>query len=86
MYKIIISKKAQKEIASLPTYIQESVDRHILALSENPRPQGCVKLEGYSNAYRIRIGKYRVVYIIDDGVLMVTIVGVRHRKEAYDDL
>ncbi len=86
MYKLIISKQAQKEIDALPTYIRGNVDEHILALADDPRPQGCKKLEGFSNAYRLRVGKYRIVYTIEDRILTINIVGVKHRKEAYGDL
>ncbi len=85
MYQIVISKKAQKEIDTLPVYISGNVDTHILALADNPRPQGCKKLEGFKNAYRIRVGKYRIVYTIEDNILTVTIVAIRNRKDAYDD-
>lgn len=86
MYKLIISKQAEKEIDALPTYMKENVDAHILALSENPRPHECKKLEGFANAYRLRVGKYRIVYTIENNILTINIIGVKHRKEAYDDL
>ena len=47
-----------------------------------PRPPGCKKLKG-RDAYRIRIGEYRVIYEIHDDVLIVLIIRVAHRREAY---
>ena len=57
--------------------------RSIDALVSNPRPVGCRKLYGSENAYRIRIGDYRVIYTVDDDVLVVAIERVRHRREVY---
>jgi mRNA interferase RelE/StbE len=49
----------------------------------HPRPAGCTKLAGADDAYRIRIGDYRIVYVIADKVLIVYIIRVGHRKEVY---
>jgi len=62
------------------------VDAAILALSDNVRPAGCVKLSGLSDLWRIRVGDYRVVYEIRDRQLIVLIVGVAHRREVYRNL
>ncbi|MGA0557011.1 type II toxin-antitoxin system RelE family toxin [Larkinella sp. VNQ87] len=55
----------------------------IKALADNPRPFGCKKLKG-RKGYRIRVGDYRVVYEINDGILVVLIIDVGHRREIYD--
>jgi mRNA interferase RelE/StbE len=52
-------------------------------LAENPFPPGCRKLQGSRDAYRIRVGDYRVVYEVATGRLLVEIVRVRHRKDVY---
>ena len=45
---------------------------------------GCLKLEGSDeNLWRIRIGDYRVIYTIDDGIKIINIRRVRHRKDVY---
>ncbi|HEY9125250.1 MAG TPA: type II toxin-antitoxin system mRNA interferase toxin, RelE/StbE family [Bacteroidales bacterium] len=51
-------------------------------LGNNPRPFGYKKLKG-EDAYRIRIGDYRIIYEIDDTIIVVTVVSVGHRKEIY---
>jgi mRNA interferase RelE/StbE len=53
-------------------------------LSENPRPAGCKKLRGFKDTWRIRIGDWRVVYLIDDVAKLVTITRVAHRREVYE--
>lgn len=47
----------------------------------DPRPSGAKKLVGGEGEWRVRTGDYRIVYEIDDGVLLVLVVGVRHRRE-----
>jgi mRNA interferase RelE/StbE len=60
------------------------IDRKILALADNPRPPGCKKLRGYRDQWRIRVGDWRVVYLIDDVARLVTITRVAHRREVYE--
>ena len=55
----------------------------IEALGAEPRPAGCRKLRGANDLWRLRIGDYRVIYMIDDDVLLVVVVTVGHRREVY---
>ena len=55
----------------------------ILALAEEPRPPGVVKMHGGGGYYRLRVGDYRVVYAIEDDVLLVLVVRIGHRREVY---
>jgi mRNA interferase RelE/StbE len=85
MYKIKFSRSAEKEIASLPNAVLKRVAKAIDGLEKNPRPNGCKKLKGSAeNLWRIRIGDYRVVYSIEDVLLIVDIRKVGHRKDIYD--
>jgi mRNA interferase RelE/StbE len=59
------------------------IDRKILALADNPRPAGCRKLKGYKDQWRVRVGDWRVLYIVDDAAKLVTITRVAHRREVY---
>ncbi|MEO7724568.1 MAG: type II toxin-antitoxin system RelE/ParE family toxin [Chthoniobacterales bacterium] len=65
-----------------PTTSQRVV-RAIRQLANNPRPSGCRKLANARNAYRIRVGDYRVIYAVSDVVLVVAIESIRHRREVY---
>jgi mRNA interferase RelE/StbE len=56
----------------------------IEGLAANPRPSGCRKLRGYKDIWRIRVGDYRVVYIIDDERKLVSITRIAHRKDVYE--
>jgi mRNA interferase RelE/StbE len=81
-YEITISRVAQKELAALDRQVYERVKVAVLALADDPRPTGCLKLSG-REGWRIRVGNYRVIYEIDDTVRIVSIVHVGHRGRIY---
>jgi mRNA interferase RelE/StbE len=54
------------------------------ALRLTPRPAGCKKLKGYKDQWRVRVGDWRVVYIIDDPAKLVSITRIGHRREVYE--
>ena len=83
IYEIIITKSIQKQLDNLPNNIQERVYDKISQLAEEPRPDGVVKLKGYDNEYRIRIGDYRLVYEIQDEQLIVLLLQCKHRRDVY---
>ncbi len=84
MYTISIKPSALKEISKLPKPIIKKVENAIDNLAANPRPDGVKKLKGTTeNLYRIRIGNYRIVYIIDDVIRIVNISRVGHRRDIY---
>ena len=82
-YAVCFRRSAEKDLRKLDAAPRRRVLRSIDALVSNPRPVGCRKLYGSENAYRIRIGDYRVIYTVDDDVLVVAIERVRHRREVY---
>lgn len=82
-YTIIIPKAVQKQLDALPDDIYDRIAVKIQELAENPRPDGVVKLKGYENEYRIRIGDYRVRYEIEDEELRILLLQCKHRKEVY---
>jgi mRNA interferase RelE/StbE len=81
-YRIFFRKSVLKDLEKIPRKDLRKIMRRIKALGENPRPSGCEKLSS-RELYRIRQGKYRIVYSIQDDVLTVWIVNVSHRKNAY---
>jgi mRNA interferase RelE/StbE len=74
---------ASKEVKRLDRSVVPRVVEAIGRLAENPFPQGCRKLKGSGDTYRIRVGDYRVVYEVVESRLIIEIVRVRHRKDAY---
>lgn len=81
-YKIEIKRSAFKEIHKLPQSDLKRVLAQIEVLADNPRPMDCQKLSAQEK-YRVRVGDYRILYSIEDDVLIVFIVKVAHRREAY---
>ena len=82
-YKILIKAAAAKEIAGIPTRKdRRKVVEKIRKLGDDPRPRGCEKLSG-QDRYRVRQGNYRIIYSIDDDLLVVHVVKVGDRKDVY---
>jgi mRNA interferase RelE/StbE len=83
-YSVRILRSAAKEIEAISTKKErQAVVRRIEALSMDPRAMGCEKLAGGDDRYRVRQGRYRIVYSIEDDVLTVVVVRVGHRKDVY---
>jgi mRNA interferase RelE/StbE len=82
-YEVRIAPAAQRQYRKLPVALRKRVGEALAALSEEPRPSGVVKLRGSSNRWRIRVGDYRVIYRIEDEVVLVTVLVIAHRREVY---
>jgi len=82
VFKILITKTAQKQLDKLPRQIAGSLIEVILKLAQNPRPDGYTKLKG-RDAYRVRKNNYRIIYEIKDNALTVTVIAIGHRKSIY---
>ena len=85
-YTIEYRSSVKKDMRRLDAETVRRIDAAILALAENPRPPKCVKLAGNSDLWRIRVGDYRVLYEINDQILVVLLISVAHRREAYRGL
>ena len=81
-FHIRIRRSAQKALVKIDHQNRERIIKAIQNLSLNPRPLGCKKLSG-RDAWRIRIGNYRVIYEIYDNDLSIVIVIIGHRKFVY---
>ena len=82
-YSIELSKKAAKKLDKLPNHVAAPIISAIGELASNPRPPHCKKLKG-RDGYRIRQGKYRIIYEIVDNELIVHVLTLGHRKDIYD--
>ncbi len=72
----------QNQLDAFPDDVYERIAVKVQQLAENPRPDGVVKLKGYENEYRIRIGDYRVRYEIEDEQLTILLLR-KHQKDVY---
>lgn len=82
-YRLELRPAARRDLKRLPREMLARIDAHILALADNPRPTGAEKLKGATDTYRIRVGDYRILYEIQDTVLIVFVIRIRHRREVY---
>ena len=85
-YTVVVTQTAEKELHKLPLRTIEKVVMLLKSLEENPRPAGCKKLKGYRNLWRIRVGDYRIIYAIEEVVLLVDVREIGHRKDIYGRL
>jgi mRNA interferase RelE/StbE len=85
-YQILISKEARKVLQKLPKNLLSRISKAIDGLAGNPRPEGCKKLEGYENLYRIHVGDWRISYAIEEDRLIVLVIEVAPRGGAYRKL
>ena len=81
-YTVTLLRRAQRQLAQLAPHDYRRVRDALRGLADTPRPPGCIKLSG-REAWRIRIGEYRVIYEIDDQQRTVTVLQIRHRRDAY---
>jgi mRNA interferase RelE/StbE len=81
-YKIFFRKSVNKDFSSIPKKDVGRILNRIKGLADDPRPPGCEKLTGQER-YRLRQGRYRIVYSIQDDELTIWIVTIGHRKDIY---
>ena len=81
-YQIEFKPTAQKSLEKLPKKIQKRIQGVITVLESNPLPPKAEKLKG-RDAYRIRVSDYRIIYSIENNLLLVLVVSVGHRREVY---
>lgn len=84
-YRIVLTRSATKELAALPAKAHDSIVKHLRQLESNPRSSGADKLTGIE-AYKLRVGNYRVVYKIDDRSKEIEVVIIDDRKQVYQRL
>ncbi len=80
--RLLITKKAKKELDKLPDSVAKNVSEKILLFSNNPFPTNSKKLSGPGN-YRIRIGSFRVIYSLSPKAKSITILRIADRKTIY---
>jgi mRNA interferase RelE/StbE len=82
-YRVALAASAEKELHGLPKKVVAHVFPRLEHLASTPRPPGSKKLKGGDNEWRIRVGDYRIVYVIDDTARTVDVTRIAHRREVY---
>jgi mRNA interferase RelE/StbE len=83
-YSVEVKPSARKELEALPDKVLARALKKMASLGETPRPAGCKKLKGHKDQWRVRVGDWRVVYIIDDAAKLISITRIAHRREVYE--
>jgi mRNA interferase RelE/StbE len=82
-YEIEITRTAEKQLKALPHEDRRRLAAAILALADDPRPRGLRKLTGYDDVFRVRVGRYRILYSISNRKLIIIILKIGHRRHVY---
>ena len=82
-YRIELTPAARRDLAALSHEVLRRIDAHIRALAQNPHPPGAKKLQGSEGFFRIRVGDYRVIYMVERHQLIIVIVRIGHRRAVY---
>jgi mRNA interferase RelE/StbE len=81
-YKIYFKISVEKDLRQIPQKEIKKILQRINLLTTDPRPPGCEKLTGQER-YRIRQGRYRILFSIQDNELTIWVVKISHRKDVY---
>lgn len=85
-YTVLLERQPEKILRRLPRDLLKRIDQVLGALAFDPRPPGCVKLAGHETLYRLRVGDWRIVYAIEDDALIVLVIEIAPRGDAYRNL
>ena len=81
-YEIEFRPAALRELRKIDRSTQSRIQGAISLLAQDPRPPASRQLRG-RDGYRLRVGDYRIIYTVDDGVLLIVVVTIGHRREVY---
>ena len=84
-YRVEVQRSAERDLERLSKMLFDRINAQLMALAEEPRPPGAQKLAGL-DAFRVRVGDYRIIYEVDDSARVVVVTRVRHRREVYRKL
>jgi len=83
-YRVLLTTSAERELHRLPSKIVARIVPRLEGLASAPRPSGCKKLRGGDKEWRIRVGDYRIVYVVDDRARTIDVTRIAHRREVYE--
>jgi mRNA interferase RelE/StbE len=82
-HRIEVSPAAARQLKKIDRRVLPQIAAKIDALATEPRPQGYEKLSGYDDLYRVRVGDYRIVYGVEDQLVLIVVLKVANRAEVY---
>lgn len=84
-YHVVLTPRAQRELKKLSPDVRRRMQAVFELLAEQPRPPSARQLVGGAGELRVRSGDYRVIYEIHDGVLLVLVLRLGHRRSTYSN-
>jgi mRNA interferase RelE/StbE len=85
-YRIELTRDALRALAKLDKPVRRRVQGAIDRLADDPHPAGMIALRGAPGAFRIRVGDYRVIYVLHDDLLLVVVIDIGHRRDVYHNV
>jgi mRNA interferase RelE/StbE len=84
-WKIEFSKRADRNLDGLTKADQQRIVKSLLKIAalEDPRQRGHALLGDYAGYWRYRVGDYRVIAKIEDGLMTIIVIAIGHRREVY---
>ena len=82
-YRIELRPAAMRELAKLEMSARRRIAATLRSLEKTPRPPGVEKLQGHDQRYRVRCGDYRIIYQIEDKLLIILVLRIAHRRQVY---
>lgn len=82
-YEVEISRTAEKQLRALPRADRERVARRMHGLADDPFPRDTRKLAGLDDVFRVRVGRYRILYSVEEAALIIVVLKVGHRRDIY---
>lgn len=82
-HEIKVSPAAARQLKKIDGRALSQIAAKIDSLAVEPRPHGCEKLSGYDDLYRVRVGDYRIVYGVEDRLVLIVVLKVGNRAEVY---
>jgi mRNA interferase RelE/StbE len=85
-YVIDLKQVAKRQARRLPQSVKPAIDKAIMALKVEPRPRGSKRVKRLPGGFRVRVGDYRIIYVVDDRRCVVVVVRIARRDKAYQRL
>jgi mRNA interferase RelE/StbE len=85
-YTVTLSPAAERQLRKFDPHTRRRIQAALDLLADNPRPPAAKQLVGGAGEWRVRTGDYRIVYEIEDDVLLVLVLTMGHRREVYRTL
>jgi mRNA interferase RelE/StbE len=83
MYKVLITRSAEKQLKKLSPQVQRRIAAVIVSLAIEPHPYGSKKLTGTAHSYRARVGDYRVIYDVYEREIVISVLKIGHRRDIF---